>query len=126
MKKILLALTVFGGMSYTAGAQDSKFAKNYKVCRDESGYIVCPDQSTTNLNDPAPKYIRGNQVPPWQQTTFISPLNTRETQDMERIPTRKALDNAYPVKNEEMEKNNRRNLNAGKEVYLSPSTGEIR
>src|SRR4051812_18349967 len=43
MKKILLALILTGATSYGAAAQsDSRYAKNYTVCRGEDGtYAVC-------------------------------------------------------------------------------------
>ena len=126
MKKILFALAAFIGISYTADAQESPYAKNYKICRSDTGYQVCPDQSTTNLNDPAPQYIRRNNPPPWQQNSFVSPVNIGRTTETQQIPTRKALENSYPVKNEEMEQNNKRNLNTGNNIPLSPSTGDIR
>jgi hypothetical protein len=66
MKKILIALSVAGFLSYTAGAQTthSRNDINYKVCRTNSGYKVCsgpynavPKKYETRMpeqtNDPA-------------------------------------------------------------------------
>lgn len=126
MKKIFFAIAALITLSNTANAQDSEYAKDYKVCRTETGYQVCPDQTTTNLNDPAPKYVRRNNPAPWQQNSFVAPVKAGKTVESEPLPTKRGLENSYPQKELLEDQNNRRNLNTGGVKYLSPSTGEVR
>lgn len=51
MKKWILALVLLGAGFFNATAQsNSKYAKNYKVCRaDDGAYVVCSDDRGENL-----------------------------------------------------------------------------
>ena len=124
MKTIMLLLFTVG-MTVSATAQETKYAKNYKVCRSETGYEICPDQSVSNLNEPPPKVL-WKDLPAWRKNSFISPVSVGKEPSNGEIPTKEALKHSFPVQDWQKEENNRRNLNSATNNYMAPTTGEIR
>ena len=122
MKKILFALGIMMTFGYAASAQDSRYAKNYKVCRTETGYGVCTDQTKSNLNgEEAPELTEHKKllIPCYSPTNIVS-----------RPPARPApkvvKENPLDRQSDGMEQNNKRNLNVSNNVQLAPNNGEIR
>jgi hypothetical protein len=150
MKKLIMALVLIGGASWQAAAQsDSKYAQNYKVCRDAAGsYVVC-DQvdadmssesrvssfaatrktSTTSVEHPC---INITDVPAGSDLTMKYRKTSRvrarfEGPEGELItePKAPAYGNPSP-QYDGPDVNAKRNLNYGSGQPLPPSTGEIR
>lgn len=122
MKKILFALGIMTAFGYTATAQDSKYAKNYKICRSETGYEVCADQSRSNLNGDEALTLTSSkpvQVPCYSPTGVVSRPPARP---IPKVTRESPLDR----QSDGMEQNNKRNLNVSNNVQLAPNTGEIR
>jgi hypothetical protein len=129
MKKILLALGILVAFGTTASAQDSKFAKNYKVCRsDEGQYGICSDQTRSNLNDnntaATKSYMTAEQAAKAMQVPCYSPISVSRPP---AVPLRRITrENEYNNQNDGFEQNAKRNLNYGNNTQLAPNTGEIR
>ncbi len=122
MKKILFALGMMMTFGYSASAQDSRYAKNYKVCRTETGYGVCTDQEKSNLNgENAPTLVDHKQV----LVPCYSPTNVVSGPPMRPMP-KEVQENAMDRQSDGMEQNNKRNLNVSNNVSLAPNNGEIR
>jgi hypothetical protein len=130
MKKILLALGILVAFGTKASAQDSKFAKNYKVCRSEEGqYGICADQTRSNLNDnntgATKSYMTAEQAAKAMQVPCYSPISVLSRPPA--IPAKKVVkENEYSNQNDGFEQNAKRNLNYGNNTQLAPNTGEIR
>lgn len=129
MKKILLALGILVAFGTTASAQDSKFAKNYKVCRSEEGqYGICSDQTRSNLNDAssgAKSYMSAEQAAKEMQVPCYSPISVLSRPPA--MPAKRVVkENEYSKQNDGFEQNAKRNLNYGNNTQLAPNNGEIR
>jgi hypothetical protein len=123
MKKLLFAIGLMVAFGYSTSAQDSKFAKNYKVCRSETGYEVCADQTRSNLNGEKsymePEQANKMLVPCYSPISVVSRPPA--------IPLPKVVKEPEPGQaNDGMEQNRKRNLNYGSNTPLAPNTGEIR
>lgn len=123
MKKILFAIGLMIGFGQAASAQDSKYAQNYKICRSETGYQVCADQSQSNLNGEKsymePDGAKRLQVP------CYSPISVSSRPPAMPLP-KVAKENTVGEANDGFEQNAKRNLNYGNNTQLAPNTGEIR
>ena len=129
MKKILFALGIMVVFGHSASAQNSRYAKNYKVCRTETGYGVCADQTTSNLNGEREMPTDRSYLTPEQAEAMkipcYSPISVASRPPARPVP-RVAKETPLSRPNDGMEKNNRRNLNVSNNVPLAPNTGEIR
>jgi hypothetical protein len=156
MKKMILALALLGTVSYTATAQsNSKYAKNYKVCRaDDGAYVVCSDDKGEDLSygtrissyaatrpaavpaTPAPvpcvNIMQPALVPYRAERVmrYAKPQNIKvqyEGVDGTTVEEPKAPAHGQPsVQYDGPDMNAKRNLNYGSGQYVPPNNGTIR
>ena len=129
MKKILFALLAVTGFNYSSSAQsESKFAQNYKVCRGETGYQVCPKEGAgAAAIDNSRPYMAIEKAPVWRP---ISPCVTpTQVNVANRLRSTEAEQRQTPVngvQNEGASQNAHRNINYGNNAPLSPNDGQVR
>lgn len=154
MKQIALALVILGSSFSLAQAQsESKYAKNYKVCRADDGtYTVCGDMNEDGLSanrvssyeatrpvavpaKPATVPCRDVYRAAYYPAERINYRYTRpesirvEYEDIDGEPVKAPLKPAYGEPSPQYDgprDNARRNLNYGSGQYVPPMDGTIR
>jgi len=138
MKKILISLAIFGCMNFSAQAQqnDSKFAKNYPVCKNDNGYATCSKGQMNKQVKALQARPADEALPETNQVVFVRcqsvaddpSLSYRGPYRRHNIIVDEDMDNPYKGKpslqNDGVQKNEERNLNVGQtSIDLPPSNG---